>query len=444
MKQLAALIAGLTVFVVVSYVVLTAEPWKSADEKLADAVSRWDLAAARALLEKGARPEGVAGRSRPPLVDATAHGDPELVRLLLDHGADPNRQDGDRETALCRAVRERRSDVALALVAKGADPGIACGTYHPASALQALAGEPDFASPELIERLVKAASPAAIAVKDEYGRTPLARAVGGEPTERRAVLVRALLKAGAAPDFEALASARAEYLAPMLDAGASPTTASPDGKRSLILVAVYRGDLEAVELLLARGVKVNTGAPEAIAPFLAAIGRGQTKIVAALLAHGASPDVQYEEGDARPLEEAVAAGQPEIVALLLEKGARPELCPDLIDEVLRRFDPEHAPAEAEPREDLAEAPPPARPAKAIKLPDDIAGKLAVLAKEARSRRDSREAAERESAVRAASERRERDADARLAREAARNAEKETKRREVEKERELKKMMHGGK
>ena len=71
---------------------------------LMHAIHRNQLAAARALLDDGANPDGRASHGDTALIMAAGYGNTAAVRLLLDRGADPRIENDRGDSALTMAV----------------------------------------------------------------------------------------------------------------------------------------------------------------------------------------------------------------------------------------------------------------------------------------------------------------------------------------------------
>jgi uncharacterized protein len=139
--------------------------------------------------------------------------------------------------------------------------------------------------------------------------------------------VRALLARGLSPDVKddedpALVLATRQNLVPvikaLLEAGAA-VDAPCDRGQTALLVTSYRGFPEAAVLLLAHGANPNIPYEEDW-PLGLAVNYGYTEIVKAMLDKGALLNVQDSYGKT-PLHRAAFGGHDDIVEALLQKGA---------------------------------------------------------------------------------------------------------------------------
>src|SRR4051812_29326334 len=126
---------------------------------LTRAASAGDVALCTELMSHGASPDGGEWEDLPPIICATLHGDARTVELLIRHGADLNARTRGGGTALNVAASSGELEIAAVLIRAGADVNAA----------------------------------------DRHGWTPLMGAVSQSADS--AVLVEALLRAGAHPDL---------------------------------------------------------------------------------------------------------------------------------------------------------------------------------------------------------------------------------------------------
>ena len=128
----------------------------------------------------------------------------------------------------------------------------------------------------------------------------------------------ALLAAGACdeprPDSPLIQASRTgslDAIKVLLDSGADVNQPGPTGDdwdATPLQHAILARQPGAVRLLLDRGADPNRGAgPKAVAPLLLAAGDTDPTFVKLLLAHGADPTVEGEDGET-PLSRAVSAG----------------------------------------------------------------------------------------------------------------------------------------
>jgi ankyrin repeat protein len=110
-----------------------------------------------------------------------------------------------------------------------------------------------------------------------------------------------------------------ERLAQLLDNVSANIDALDDRGYAALHLAVWQGNLAAVETLLEYGADVEATTRTKKRPLYLAVEAGNTEIVAALLVHGAVPDADVQGLTA--LHEAVRRGEVEAARLLLDYGA---------------------------------------------------------------------------------------------------------------------------
>ena len=169
-------------------------------------------------------------------------------------------------------------------------------------------------------------NPEAINTQDDEGMTPLACAIVQEQTD----VVRFLLDKGADPNIPNKnglspldhACGRNKDVAmalvkPLLAKGAKINPTKHDDDSTPLSWAVSSDNTELVELLLSLGANSKARGGHII---LSAASRGDTEIVAMLIAHGADVNTKIT-GGTTPLHEAAWDGREEVMKLLLSKGA---------------------------------------------------------------------------------------------------------------------------
>jgi ankyrin repeat protein len=380
---------------------------------LAEAVKLADARIVKMLLDAGSGPEGANLDGETALMLAIKSGAVPIVQILLKAGANVNAVEQEhRQTPLmyAAAAKTNAGEMVKLLLAKDADvkprelyydwpsqisqePRV---QYHPAGGLTALLYAARNGCYECVEALIasgadvniptpEGVTPLLIALDNDnndiahlllehganpgawdwWGRTPLYIAVdrkdGGSsggglkvPVDPRASarfsamdIIKYLLAANVDPNPElrmhrpTRGGYTGRFSDPLLDTGCTP-----------LLRAAIANDREVVEALLAKGASPNINAM-GVTPFLAAAGvgtggRGGSAATSAtamalmdqLLQHGADVNAQvtgtktYSMRNARTpstnegmtaLHVAAQAGRTDLVRYLLEKGANPEI-----------------------------------------------------------------------------------------------------------------------
>jgi ankyrin repeat protein len=267
-----------------------------------------------ALLEAGASPDGVKGRS--PLLAAARDGSAAIIRRLLAAGADPTAKDEARATALHIAAAAGRIEAVEALLATpGADLEAKAGGLTPLQT--AAAGGYTRVVEILLQRGAKLGAKTspfrAVALGDADGlRSKLAK---GDPNAT---------DSGSGWSLLVLAAllGRTECVRVLLDAGANAR--SEAGKfppKTALLAAALRDRSELIPLLLERdAIDAETGA----AALGAAAAAGHAATIRALVSAGVAVDGTSGHG-ATPLMQAAEAGHLEAVRALLSLGADPAI-----------------------------------------------------------------------------------------------------------------------
>jgi uncharacterized protein len=215
-------------------------------------------AIANRLLAAGANPNLVTTAGVSPLMNAARAGSTDIVTALLEHGADVNAQEKTRgQTALMWAVSERHPDTVRVLLQGGADVRVRTR----ANPQLFYTGEPSGAG--------RNASDWVMETIDNGGST-------------------ALLFAARQGDLE---SAKL-----LLAAGANPNDVAANGMSPLVL-ASFSGHGNVAALLLNKDANPNA-ANTGYAALDAAVLRGDTELVKALLAYGANPNSRITKGTA--------------------------------------------------------------------------------------------------------------------------------------------------
>jgi ankyrin repeat protein len=296
------------------------------------AVHRDDLVMADLLIGAGARAGVANDLGTTPLHLACTNRSAPMVKRLLAAGASANASLTNGETALMTCARAGDAGTVKLLLAHGADVN-AREHEHRQTALMWAAAQ---RHPDVLRMLVDAGA-------DVRARSLIyPQTVVGEQTQRagREELNYTVLRGGATPLLFTARVGDVESARALLDAGADPNDAQPDGVSALVLAA-HSGNGTVASLLLERGADPNAigGGYTALH---AAILRSDAPLVKALLARGADPNVRMIKGTpmrrdttdwnlpatligATPYLLAAKFLEPEILPVLVAGGADPHL-----------------------------------------------------------------------------------------------------------------------
>ena len=254
------------------------------------------------------------------LVEAVLASDESRVADLVSRGADPNAQDLSGRTPVSFAAEVGAVGCLRVLLGASGSPNV--GDVRGDSAVSYAAST---GNDQCLEALLNAGGD-----RDkvgEGGRSALMRAVLGGHSRCVRALVGARCNVNAADDdgVTPLAAAvaldhddAAKIIVVLLDAGADPTRADVRGVVPTQLAAAG-GKVEALKLLLAGGVGVNTGSVFST-PLHDAAFMGKVKCLRVLLENGA--DVGARDRDGRTAADRARGGDYEAcVEALVERGA---------------------------------------------------------------------------------------------------------------------------
>ena len=246
------------------------------------------------LLKAGADPNRALWTGETPLMECARTGNVETVKLLLSQAADPNAKETQQgQTALMRAVAEKHSEVVRALVGRGTD--VHARSKGGFTALLFASQQGDLVS----ARILLAAG---------------ADVNEGTPKDGPALVVAA-------------ASGREEFAIFLLENGAEPNTADAYG-------------VTALHYAVPRGIAGIDSVSTVFRPF-SQVPPNMPRLVKALLAHGANPNVRIEKDfppysrspyalqtslvGVTPFLLAAAAADVDLMRTLLAGGADPHI-----------------------------------------------------------------------------------------------------------------------
>ena len=285
--------------------------------------AHWDdLAMADLLIAAGANVNAKNDYSATPLSLACTNGNPAMVEKLLAAGANPNMASAAGETPLMRCARTGSADAVKALLAKKAQVDARNAEQGQTALMWAVSQK----HPEAAEVLIKAG--ADIKARSKAGFTPLlfAARVGDVGSAKLLLAAGADVNEkapnGMTPLVLASASGQEDVGIFLLDNGADPNARDELGATAL-------------HYTVTKGITSLNGVR--FANYVAHIFRpSNTKLVKALIAHKANPNVPVDKpvpnGGSRstaivgatPYLLAAASPDPEVMRLLAAAGADPK------------------------------------------------------------------------------------------------------------------------
>ena len=226
------------------------------DLRLLEAIQRGDRESLRSLVKQQVDVNGSRADGETALQWAAYQDDLEIVDLLIGAGADLDAANEYGVTALSLACTNRSDEMVRKLLEAGANPNAAQST-----------GE------TVLMTCVRTGSLAAVRLLLERGADPNGRETRWEQT--------ALMWA--------LASGHSQVARTLVEHGAAVQTRSTGGFTPL-LFAAQQGDLDSVQLLLAKGADLNYATPNDGNALTVAGASGHEKLGLFLLEQGADPN----------------------------------------------------------------------------------------------------------------------------------------------------------
>ena len=275
---------------------------------LIDAVKAGDTARVRVLLESGVDADAAQLDGSSALLWASHRDDVETVRLLIEAGADASAGNDLGATPLWAASENGSTAVLRMLLDAGADPNRELLSGETPVMVAARAG-----SAEVVRQL--AAAGADLDRQGSRGQTALMWAAA----QRHPEVVQALLDGGA--DLSIRSDVWTQVMAVPPHSKPEYNREIPHGGNTALLFAVRAGDLPSATVLVAAGADVDDADAWGVSATVLAAHGGHRELLDFLLDNGADPNAASAGFAA--LHDAVMRDDSRMVAALLAHGADP-------------------------------------------------------------------------------------------------------------------------
>ena len=275
---------------------------------LIDAAKTGDAVRVRALLEAGAEADAAQLDGSSALLWASHRDDRESVQLLIDVGADVSAGNDLGATPLWAASENGSTALVRMLLEAGADPNRQLLSGETPVMVAARAG-----SAEVVRQL--AAAGADLDRQGSRGQTALMWAAA----QRHPEVVEALLEAGA--DLNVRSDVWTQVMAVPPHSRPEYNREIPHGGNTALLFAVRAGDLPSARILVAAGADVDDADAWGVSAAVLAAHGGHRELLEFLLENGADPNAA--DAGFAALHDAVMRNDSRMVAALLAHGADP-------------------------------------------------------------------------------------------------------------------------
>jgi ankyrin repeat protein len=293
----------------IALVLVLAAPVIAAERPaLIEAAKNADREAVRALIQKKADVNATEADGTTALHWASYRDDLETVDLLLRAGARVDAANDLGATPLWNASLNAGAPVVTRLLAAGANPNLALLAGETPLMIAARSGKADLV--QLL--LAKQANPNAKAAR---GQTALMWAAA----QKHPAVVKALLAQGA--DVHATSDVWSQRMAVPPHGVPQYNKVIPHGGDTALLFAARSGDLDSAKLLVGAGARVNDADAWGVSATMMAAHAGFAELVEFLLERGADPNAAKAGFTA--LHAAIMRRNTRMVTALLAHGASP-------------------------------------------------------------------------------------------------------------------------
>lgn len=262
------------------------------------------------------------------LMLAAKTGHQSAIRDLLREGAEGSRVDEQGWNALRWAVESRQEQSALALMnSKGAAE---IAFQKDVKGVTPLMRAVELHLSKVVEKILE--NPWGLGLADGSGQTAISRALKGSLPEMRALIASAAdASAQCDGDPLALALVKKDEVSALLiflrnhpkKTAALKLNELNEAGETVLMLATRRGLQNAVPALLDAGASPTVASPEGETAITIAISRGETDFALAMLNHMNKEDLARTYGGLPLLHRAIMAHNEVLVGELLRAGARP-------------------------------------------------------------------------------------------------------------------------
>jgi ankyrin repeat protein len=284
-------------------------PPTAADFMRADlfiAIRKGDLATVKALLDKGADPNGVCVLNFTALMFAAGTGQEEMVKTILDKGAKLD-EPSNYGTALTFATMSPNPNVTKLLLERGADANAKRGDNITPLMIVAGNGQTEIAR-TLLGKVNN------VNAKDAGGQTALSwaarfgRVETGRMLIEKGAQINVADSEGFTPLMHAAANAHAELAQMLIEKGANVNARDKKGRTAVIIATRYGREPKIVKMLVAKGADPNAKDNNGRTAMDAVARTGDAAWVKTLRACGAKPSPVSPLAEAQRMQNAIRRG----------------------------------------------------------------------------------------------------------------------------------------
>ena len=270
------------------------------------------------LASRGADVEAGDNENTPPLQVASLGGHIDVVEFLIAEGADPLSADDFGMTALHWAAYNNHVNIAELMLGLGAPLDA-----QKANGSTPLHGAAYGGHSDMVELLV--AGGAELDIQNEFGYTPLLSALSRGHVGIAEFLIDKGADMNVWADWQsalhlAAVSGNIEAVELVISKGVD-VNARLENSVTAMIPAIWSENIEIITLLLDKGTDVNESSSGGYTLLHRTVTQGNREIVEEFIRRGAGVNAETEQGIS-PLDLAVSEGNAEIAGILIKAGAK--------------------------------------------------------------------------------------------------------------------------